>query len=400
MISKKESHSLSMVIIAIVAASFLGDSVNGFNPVLENISEAFPDLSYTAISLVATIPNITFCVAAIVVGAIVGKKMKYKTAMIVGCALILVGGVAPAILYKSFAVLMFSRLIFGLGLGSLVIINGYVTAAFNGKRRQSLLGWHVTSMNIGSMALLLIAGALGELHWHIAAYSYLLALIPLIASFFIKEPDEIKIGDKRETVETQAAARKEKMRLEPAIVGYGVIIVILTMALYGLLLIMSPYVVDNDLGSSFQAGLLLSIYTAGGAFGGLMYEKMRRAYKTFFVQGCALQIILGVALFYYAKSIIIIAVGSFLAGWAWYAVMNIFTELAAKKSNEATMALSTSMIWIASTLGCFIGSFWMSGAEFVFGELYFGVVMAIFIVFALLAILFLFVNPLKRESAE
>lgn len=396
--AKKTSGSLGMVIIAVIAASFLGDSINGFNPVLENILEAFPHLSYTAVTFVSTIPNVTFIFAALIVGAIVGKRMKYRTAIITGCALILLGGVAPAVFYQSFSVLLVSRLVFGLGLGTLVVINGYVTSAFDGKRRQQLLGWHVTSMNIGSVAVLLIAGALGEMHWHVAAYSYVLAIIPLVAAFFIKEPQEIRITEEA-PAEEDTIRTKTGFHIEPAVIGYGIVIIIMTMALYGLLLIMSPYVVDNNLGSSFQAGLLLSVYTAGAAFGGLVYDVTRRAFKGFFMQECVLQVIAGVALFYYANAIVLIAVGSFIAGWAWYAIMNVMTEFAAKKSNEETMAFNTSIIWISSTLGCFIGSFWMTGAELVFGDLYFGVVMAIFITFAAVGLFFMFRNPLKDETA-
>ena len=169
------------------------------------------------------------------------------------------------------------------------------------------------------------------------------------------------------------------------------------MALYGLLLIMSPFVVDNNLGSSTQAGILLSLYTAGGAFGGLIFDKMRAVYKKYFLSCSCLMIILGCSLFYWSGKLPIIAIGSFIAGWGWYAIMTVCTELAAKQSNDASIALATSMIWIGSCLGCFFGSFWMSGAQIIFGGLYFGVIMSIIIVFALVAILFLIRNPLRDE---
>ncbi len=393
---RKRQRGLTMIIIAIIATSFLGDCINGFNPVLDNISDAFPDLSYTMVSLVATIPNITYCIAALAIGAIVGKQMKYRTALILGCLFILIGGVAPAVLYKSFAVLMLSRLVFGLGLGTLVVINGYASEIFEGKERQKILGWHVTSMNAGSVVLLLIAGVLGDIHWHVAAYSYLLAIIPLISAFFIKEPSEIK-GIQ---TATETAVKKEKTRVGPNVIVYCIIIIIFSMALYSLLLIMSPYVVDNNLGSSTEAGILLSVYTAGGAFGGLIFDKMRSLYKQHFLTCCCLMVMMGAAMFYWCGVFILIAVGAFTAGWGFYSVMTVCTELAAKQSNDASVALATSIIWIGTYLGCFIGSFWMTGSEAIFGELYFGVIMSILIVFGLFAIIFLIKNPLKHEYKQ
>ncbi len=391
--TSKQHSGLNLIIIAIIATSFLGDSINGFNPVLDNISDAFPDLSYTMVSLVATIPNITYCIAALAIGAIVGKRMKYRTALTLGCLFILIGGVVPAIFYKSFAVLMLSRLVFGLGLGALVVINGYVSEIFEGKERQKILGWRVASMNAGSVVVLLIAGILGEIHWHVAAYSYFLAIIPLVSTFFIKEPSEIKETD---TV-TEAVSAKGKTKIELNVIVYCIVIIILTMALYGLLLIMSPFVVDNNLGSSTQAGILLSLYTAGGVFGGLIFDKMRTVYRQYFISCSCLMIILGCSLFYWSGSFLFIAIGTFIAGWGWYAILTVCTELAAKQSNEASIALATSTIWIASCLGCFLGSFWMTGAQMVFGELYFGVIMSILIAFGLVAIIFVIKNPLRDE---
>ena len=108
-------------------------------------------------------------------------------------------------------------------------------------------------------------------------------------------------------------------------------------------------------------------------------------------------VILGSAMFYWCGVFILIAVGAFIAGWGFYSVMTVCTELAAKQSNDASVALATSIIWIGTYLGCFIGSFWMAGAEAIFGGLYFGVIISILIVFGLFAIIFLIKNPLRDE---
>ncbi len=391
--ASKQPCSLSMIIIAIIATSFLGDSSTAFNPVLDSISDAFPDLSYSIVTLFASVPNVTFCIAALVIGTLVGKHMKYRTAIILGCALVLIGGVTPSLFYENFAILMLSRLVFGLGLGALVVINGYTVEIFEGKKQQRILGWHVTSMNLGSVVLALIAGILGDIHWHVAAYAYFLAIIPFIFAFFIKEPSEIK----RVQI-TETSGEKEKIKLGTNVIILSIIILILTMALYGLLLIMSPYVVDNNLGSSTEAGILLSIYTAGGAFGGLIFDKMRTLCKRYFLTCCCLMIILGCVLFYWGGIFMLIAVGSFVSGWGWYGIMTVSTEIAAQMSNDASIALATSLIWIASCLGCFFGSFWMAGAEAIFGGLYFGVIMSILILFGLFAVVFVIKSPLKKES--
>lgn len=78
-----------MTVVIIILTSSLGDSINGMNPVLENISNEFPDLSYSLITLVGTIPNITYIIAALIAGFFVGKQLKYRTTILLGCICIL-----------------------------------------------------------------------------------------------------------------------------------------------------------------------------------------------------------------------------------------------------------------------------------------------------------------------
>lgn len=164
----KKMQSITMTVLIIILTSSLGDSINGMNPVLENISNEFPNLSYSLITLVGTIPNVTYIIAALIAGFFVGKQLKYKTTIVLGCICILIGGMLPGIWYESFALILTARLIFGIGLGLLAVLNAYVTEIFDGTARQKYLGWHTSAMNCGSIILLLLAGYLGGHHWSFA----------------------------------------------------------------------------------------------------------------------------------------------------------------------------------------------------------------------------------------
>ena len=80
----KKMQSITMTVLIIILTSSLGDSINGMNPVLENISNEFPNLSYSLITLVGTIPNVTYIIAALIAGFFVGKQLKYKTTIVLG----------------------------------------------------------------------------------------------------------------------------------------------------------------------------------------------------------------------------------------------------------------------------------------------------------------------------
>ena len=78
----KKMQSITMTVLIIILTSSLGDSINGMNPVLENISNEFPNLSYSLITLVGTIPNVTYIIAALIAGFFVGIQLKYKTTIV------------------------------------------------------------------------------------------------------------------------------------------------------------------------------------------------------------------------------------------------------------------------------------------------------------------------------
>lgn len=65
-------------------AGWRSESVTGWNPIIENVSRAFPDVEYTTILYISTLPTITYVLAALIAGWLVGKKTGYKRTLISG----------------------------------------------------------------------------------------------------------------------------------------------------------------------------------------------------------------------------------------------------------------------------------------------------------------------------
>lgn len=51
----KVKNPATMIIIAICLTSFMGDCINGWNPIIDNVANAFPNISYTVILYVSTL---------------------------------------------------------------------------------------------------------------------------------------------------------------------------------------------------------------------------------------------------------------------------------------------------------------------------------------------------------
>lgn len=392
----KKIQTITMTVVIIILTSSLGDSINGMNPVLENISNEFPDLSYSLITLVGTIPNITYIIAALIAGFFVGKQLKYRTTILLGCICIFVGGMLPGIWYENFTLILAARLIFGIGLGLLAVLNAYVTEIFDGTERQRYLGWHTSAMNCGSIILLLLAGFLGGYHWSFAAYSYVLAVIPLIFAFFVKEPDQLSFSSKA-ICKTET---KGKKTMSTAAIGYFIVMVIVATTLNCFFIVMSPFVIDVQGGTVFLTSVILCCYIFGGAVAGFVFEKMRKICGKFFLIIICLAIAFGAALVYFTGAYVLMGIGGFICGFSFWSIMTVCIELTSLKSNEASVAFATTMICVGAYLGCFLATPWTSVVTAIFGDLYKGVFISIIIVLITLAIIFSIRNPLKENILD
>ena len=394
-----------MLIIGICLASFMGDCINGWNPIIDNVANAFPNVSYTAILYVTTLPNLTCVILALVAGVLVGKHLRYKTAIILGYLFILISGVLPAFFYDSFGLILVMRGVFGLGLGLLMTLSGYVCEVFEGKERQKALGIRTASLNAGSMVLLLLAGFLGDISWPYASYSFLLAIVPLLGTIFLlKEPTELEGGERltagaKDNHEDKAvSASKGKLKITGSLLVYDLIVVILTCVANAVLLIISTFLVEAKLGTAADAGTILAVYTAGGIVAGLIFEKVRILFGRYFTAINILIWGIAAAMIYFSGNLIIANIGSFIAGCAWYGILTVYTEQAPDSVNDATKSFAGTSIWISSYLGCFISGYWTAIVTGICGTVVKGTFYGVFVVFLIGAILSAIAATVKHNK--
>ena len=91
--------------------SFLTLSASAVSPVLSEIGTSYPNVPQTIVALMTTLPTLIAIPATLITGRVLGSKLKYRTAIIWGIALNLVGGLMP-IVTESFGLLLFWRALF------------------------------------------------------------------------------------------------------------------------------------------------------------------------------------------------------------------------------------------------------------------------------------------------
>ena len=152
--------------ISIYAIALLMMGVIGITSALATIGANFPDASQTMIQNLISIP----CFAIIPTTIIVGKLMETvpkKIIAVVGAACFLVGGIVPAFITSSFALILVMRAILGVGVGiSQVVSTALVADNFQGEEQQKVQGT-LQASQMGGVAVMVFAGGwLADIQWN------------------------------------------------------------------------------------------------------------------------------------------------------------------------------------------------------------------------------------------
>jgi hypothetical protein len=70
--------------MAIMSIFFVLMGMGVLTPAIQNIAEAFPDIPFTKIMLISTLPSLFIIPASVISGALAGSKVKYKTLINIG----------------------------------------------------------------------------------------------------------------------------------------------------------------------------------------------------------------------------------------------------------------------------------------------------------------------------
>ena len=290
---KKET----MTVFAVMLMYFLVPTQGVVLAAFQTISEAFPDVGFTAISYLATIVALAQIPAALFSGAVAGRKVRYRTICIWSLALYVAAGVVPyfATNDTNFNMILFSRFLFGLGLGAFSpLTNALVTTIYrkNEQKRASMLGYGNTIFNIAAIAAQTGGGFLCLISWQTTFLFYLVGIIPLIAVvLFLKEPE--------------ATAEESKERVKIPMVAY-LYLMIFTITLIATYPGADVRVDDHGAaqpGRSRPCGTLLSVFTVVGAVIAALFGNIYKVLKNKILPIAILINALAMFVVYYSSAI-------------------------------------------------------------------------------------------------
>ncbi len=342
---------------AIMSVFFLIIGVTAISPGIQSIAEAFPEVSYSTILLVSTLPSLLIIPSSYIAGAVAGSRVKYRTLVIGGALLFVLGGVAPYYL-NNFTVILVMRAIFGIGLGLVTPIgNALVLRIFDGHARANMLGAGNVVSTLGGILLKLMAGFLAAINWRYMFLTHLLGLVTLIAViFFLKEPEKIEQGTSL------------KVKLPGTVFLYGTVMMLIFMALAPVLLGVSTIILGEGLGDASDSAIVLAMFTTGSMTASALFSKVYKISKKYTVVFALFLAAGGLVILCYAPNLFVLGLGTYVTGLGLGSfIPGMMMDVGAVCRPE-TFAVASGVVMSVGNVGGFIGPYYMSLVAFVFSN--------------------------------
>ena len=250
---------LSISLLTIMASAAI-------SPALSTIQAHFYDVDELLIKMIVTLPAIFIIPVTLLTGKLV-FIFKKKTLLITGAILYVIGGISGGFANSIWTLLVF-RAVMGIGVGLLLpLARGLIADFFNGEERTEMMGYATSFNNLGGIISLVVAGFLSVYSWRYPFFIYLLGLLVIYMIIFHMPSQEIK-----EKPDTKVEVSKNVWLL-----GFGMFYMM--QMFYAIPAVLSIYIDEVNLGTTFTTGILIAIVTLGSLIFGLIFLKVKRRLK-------------------------------------------------------------------------------------------------------------------------
>ncbi|WP_096200462.1 MFS transporter [Bacillus sp. FJAT-45350] len=327
---------LKMAILSVSLLTVMAGAA--ISPALGDIALAFPDVNETTIKLILTLPSVMI-IPFIFVSSKLTSRFSKKHILFAGMLFYLVGGLGGGFV-SSIELLLFCRAILGIGVGLMMPISTSLVADFfDGEERTTTMGQVSAANNLGGVALFLMSGVLAAISWRMAFSVYTLVIVAALIVFFFlpnKKPDF-------HSTSNPSAPLPKKLY------AYGAAMFLIVLAFYSIPANMALYIQQEGIGSSKNAGAVISVATAAGFFAGLLLGRVKRLLQTYFIAFQLMLMGLGFLITAMTNNLVFIGVGVGFMGFGFGSILPIvFDQVSRQVPRTQTvqaMAIVTSMLF-------------------------------------------------------
>ena len=267
MSESKKKQGLGLI-IGVLSVFLLGEAQFVMNPALSALASKYPDIPFSSITYLATIPSLIAVPMGLISGFLIKKGMKYRTQIIAAAAIVVISGVIPYWI-TSFTGWIICRILFGIGFGVCVPMSGTLAQrSFQGEMAAKVQGWGATAQNLGGVVLQMLSGIVAARNVDYVWLVHLILVIPLVlVALTVPEPEQAAENVSNESESRSAERKPLPIKVWIVSIGYG----LLFMFMYPFLTSISVILANEGIGTSTLAGTINSAYTVGGMIAGVAF---------------------------------------------------------------------------------------------------------------------------------
>ena len=333
------------------------------SPILGELSTIFPHATELDIQMLTSLPSLLIIPFVLLAGKL-AEKRDFIRLLRVGLWLFAASGVLYLFSSRMWQLMAVSALL-GIGAGLIIPLStGLISRYFTGEYRVRQFGYSSAITNMTLVVATAVTGYLAEVHWRLPFAVYLLPLISLVLSAYLKK-------DTASVTIKQAAAIIPPIQSTPVISGkYGIHIrhLVQLMLFYGLVTYVVlavtfnlPFLMEAHHFSSGNSGLMISLFFLAIMAPGFMLDNLVKLLGNKTKLYSLLAIAVGLLLIWISPTEWLIVPGCILVGLGYGIIQPLIYEKTVDTAipQKTTLALAFVMVmnYLAILLSPFITDF-------------------------------------------
>ena len=333
------------------------------SPILGELSTIFPHATELDIQMLTSLPSLLIIPFVLLAGKL-AEKRDFIRLLRVGLWLFAASGVLYLFSSRMWQLMAVSALL-GIGAGLIIPLStGLISRYFTGEYRVRQFGYSSAITNMTLVVATAVTGYLAEVHWRLPFAVYLLPLISLVLSAYLKK-------DAASVTIKQAAAIIPPIQSTPVISGkYGIHTrhLVQLMLFYGLVtyvvLVVTfnlPFLMEAHHFSSGNSGLMISLFFLAIMAPGFMLDSLVKLLGNKTKLYSLLAIAIGLLLIWISPTEWLIVPGCILVGLGYGIIQPLIYDKTVDTAipQKTTLALAFVMVmnYLAILLSPFITDF-------------------------------------------
>ena len=333
------------------------------SPILGELSTIFPHATELDIQMLTSLPSLLIIPFVLLAGKL-AEKRDFIRLLRVGLWLFAASGVLYLFSSKMWQLMAVSALL-GIGAGLIIPLStGLISRYFTGEYLVKQFGYSSAITNMTLVVATAVTGYLAEVHWRLPFVVYLLPLISLVLSAYLKK-NTVSVTVK------QASAVIPSMQSAPVISGkYGIHIrhLIQLMLFYGVVTYVVlavtfnlPFLMEAHHFSSGNSGLMISLFFLAIMAPGFMLDNIVKLLGNKTKLYSLLAVAVGLLLIWISPTEWLIVPGCILVGLGYGIIQPLIYDKTVDTAipQKTTLALAFVMVmnYLAILLSPFITDF-------------------------------------------